>query len=92
MGFSYRCGRDSCRKRHTFPQPVQAYLRRPRGCRRGIGGWVCACGGTLHSTDAALRRAYRQQDTCRCGMPHWPHRQGSTVECEAHPDFDPFGD
>lgn len=63
MGTPYRCRR--CGTRHTFPQPVYWYKRRPK-CR------LC------HARDFRLDQYMlkRQSFGCRCGAYAFPHRPG----------------
>jgi len=85
---NYRCTHRHCRRRWRLPKALEAYATRRTGDYRRDhpcltpGGRCKSCRrGFLAPTNAQLRRQYAAQERCNCGVPHHPHRAGSTEYC-----------
>jgi len=83
---NYQCGTNGCRKRYSFPKPIESYKRTPRGLTEDLKCGACKR-GTLHPTRKHLVRQ-RQADRgiCRCSRVPAPHRIGaSSIMLRHHP-------
>lgn len=95
---NYRCRRKACRKRYSFPKPIERYTRTPPGLNEDL---TCGlCGAELAPTRKHLvRQRQRDKGVCRCSLVPVPHRRGGrdvafknhpgTYTCESAP-VDPF--
>jgi len=88
---NYRCCKKGCRKRYTFPKPLENYkifpyqhygLTEGGRCGQRIGGKICGgflsdCTKSVKNWNHRIRR--RKGLVCYCGAIPFPHTKGQSA-------------